>query len=220
MNIEKVLNSCKWLQSSHEYGSACICISLGKTIYIDPAFLFDDDIKEKADIICITHPHPDHYHLETIKKILKKETIIVSNPAITDEVKKNLNANVRDLIPGETINIEGILITGISAYSRSAHPKENNWLGFLIEIEGVKIYHTGDSMLTDEMKSIIGVDIMFTDVRDIYMMNSEETIKAASILKPKYLVPIHWIESEFDSISYIFENSPAGTIAVNLMKNI
>ena len=77
MQLSEYLKKIEWLESNHPYGSACIRIISENTIYIDPAYISEDRIKNKADIIRITHSHEDHFSLDTLKKLVKSTTNIV-----------------------------------------------------------------------------------------------------------------------------------------------
>ena len=72
------------------------------------------------------------------------------------------------------------------------HPRQNNWLGFVIEVGGKRIYYAGDTDLTDEMKALKNIDLALLPAGGTYTMNAEEAAEAANLIKPKMAIPYHW----------------------------
>lgn len=165
-----------------------IKIAKGKTIYIDP-FKIEKESHD-ADIILITHDHYDHYSPEDIEKVATNETIIVA-PITVKALSK-----IRHVIlvePNNTYEVEGIKIETISSYNtnKQFHPKENQWIGYIIEIDGIRYYIAGDTDITPENKQV-KCDVAFIPVGGIYTMNYEEAAELANIIKPKIVIPIHY----------------------------
>jgi L-ascorbate metabolism protein UlaG (beta-lactamase superfamily) len=72
------------------------------------------------------------------------------------------------------------------------HPKENNWIGYIIDVDGVLVYHAGDTERIPEMRNMI-VDIALLPLGQTYTMNSvEEAAEAAIDINPSIAVPIHY----------------------------
>lgn len=170
-----------------------IRIDKGKMIYIDPYHIeknFND-----ADMIFITHDHYDHYSEEDIDKVRKNNTIfIVPENLLNKLVKKGINdENIITLDPGDAENIDGIKVEAIHSYNidKPFHPKENNWLGYIIEIDGIRYYIAGDTDITEENKKI-KCDVAFVPVGGTYTMNFSEAAQLVNIIKPKIAVPIHY----------------------------
>ncbi|MBY9003062.1 MAG: MBL fold metallo-hydrolase [Candidatus Lokiarchaeota archaeon] len=210
--IQKFLEKIEWLRSSHPYGGACIRIMDGKTIYVDPSQISPEQMNYKADIILITHSHDDHFSMKTISNLIKSDTIIISPDDVNEKLSENDDKlNVFILKASESKLIGDIKITAIPAYSNSAHPRSSSWIGYIIEIEGHKIYHSGDSGLIEEMKVLNDIDIAFLTIRHPYMMSAKEIVEAVKIIQPKICVPIHWIEEERSEIDYIIKNCPRST---------
>lgn len=99
--------------------------------------------------------------------------------------------------PWETLDIDEIKITGVPSYNKQKHyhPKANGWLGFVIESNGKKAYHAGDTDLIEEMKEIGCVDYALLPVSGSYTMNPIEAAKAAKILNAKTAIPMHYSEN-------------------------
>lgn len=172
---------------------SCIRMNKEKMIYIDPYHI--EKNYNDADMIFITHDHYDHYSEEDIDKVRKNNTIfIVPENLLNKLIKKGINdENIITLDPGDAENIDGIKVEAIHSYNidKPFHPKENNWLGYVIEIDGVRYYIAGDTDITEENKKI-KCDVAFVPVGGTYTMNFSEAAQLINIIKPKNAVPIHY----------------------------
>ena len=169
-----------------------IKINIEKVIYIDP-FKIEDNCHD-ADIIFITHSHYDHYSEEDIKKVIKENTKII----VTSDLKEKAESitNSKNLIivqPNEKHCVEGIIFETIPSYNtnKQFHPKQNNWVGYVIELNGLKYYIAGDTDITDENKQV-KCDVAFVPVGGTYTMTAKEAADLVNIISPKIAVPIHY----------------------------
>jgi len=188
-------------------------IDAGKTIYFDP---FQIEAGPEADLILVSHDHFDHCSPEDVAKIQGEKTIIVTEK---DSAKK-LSGDVRVMTPGESLTIDDVKIQAVPSYNtdKDFHPKGNNWLGFVIEIGGVKVYHTGDADFIPEMKDL-EVDIAFIPVSGTYVMTSEQAVQAAQAINPKLAIPMHYgaiVGEEQDALD--FKKALEGEIEVRVLK--
>lgn len=168
-------------------------------IYFDP-FMLGDGTMDKADIICVSHEHHDHCSPEDIKKIIKNDTVIVTINAVP-EILKDLSVEKIILVkPGDNIEVMGVKIEAAPAYNinkfRSPgvpfHPPQDGKVGFVVEIDGVRIYHAGDTDNIPEMKNLKNIDVAFLPVSGIFAMTAAEAAEATSVINPKLAVPIHY----------------------------
>jgi L-ascorbate metabolism protein UlaG (beta-lactamase superfamily) len=210
-SVARLLKHVQWLDSPHRYGSACVRITSKKVIYVDPANLSDEQARKKADVILITHSHDDHFTLPTLEKLRKPETKIVTVRDCAQHLLAGWQG-VTVVAPGEKISVEGIGIEAVPAYNlaSAAHPKSAGWVGFVLTIDGVRLYHSGDTSLTPEVAALRGIDIAILAVRNPYMMSQEEIVQAASVMQPKVVIPVEWLPSESEEIVYIREHMPVG----------
>lgn len=184
-----------------------ILINKQKTIYIDPFKIKVN--RNDADIIFITHDHYDHYSEEDIAKVRKENSIIVA-PVNLAEKLMNIGFNRKNIIlvePNNIYNIEQIKIRTIPSYNvgKKFHPKENNWVGYILEIESISYYIPGDTDLTPENRKI-KCDVAFVPVGGTYTMNSEEAAELVNEIKPKIAIPIHYGEvvgTNEDAIDFV-----------------
>jgi L-ascorbate metabolism protein UlaG (beta-lactamase superfamily) len=162
------------------------------TIYIDPWQLADGS--QPADLILITHDHGDHCSPEDVAKIQKEETVIVTIAASASKLSGKINV----VQPGDKLSIKGIDIEAVPAYNLTKfrspgnpfHPKEAGHVGFIVEINGIRIYHTGDADIIPEMESV-ETDVVLIPVSGTYVMTAEEAVEAVKLIQPKLAIPMH-----------------------------
>jgi L-ascorbate metabolism protein UlaG (beta-lactamase superfamily) len=180
-DIKSMLKNLHWL------GHDTFTITAGKVIVTDP---FKIKTPAVADIILITHPHFDHCSPEDVKQVQGPDTIIVAPP----ECAEKLSGTMKVVIPGDRITVAGIEIEVVSAYNiaKQFHPREKGWVGYIITVNGVRIYHAGDTDYIPEMNDLKGIDIALLPVSGTYVMSAEEAVKAAMVIKPKVAIPMHY----------------------------
>lgn len=183
-----------------------IKINKEKVIYID-SFKIDKNYND-ADIIFITHDHYDHYSEEDIDKVKKANTvIIVPEKLLTKALRNGFKQDyIITVVPNQKYMAEGIEFTTVPAYNtnKQFHPKENEWVGYIIEIKGVKYYIAGDTDITEENKRV-KCDVAFVPVGGTYTMDFKEATYLINEIKPKIAVPIHYgsiVGTNQDAISF------------------
>lgn len=170
-----------------------IKISKNKTIYVDPFNIANN--YNDADIIFITHSHYDHYSEKDIEKVRKENTFFV----VPEDVKNELlhkgisNNKIESVKPNQTGEILGIKFEAIPAYNvnKKFHPKENNWVGYNIEIDGTRYYISGDTDINEDNLKV-KCDVCFVPVGGTYTMDYKEAAQFVNQIKPKIAVPIHY----------------------------
>ena len=180
--MEKIFKALKW------YGHASFAIESSKIIYIDPWNI--PASAPKADLILVTHSHYDHLSPSDINRLKKVGTTIICSEDCLDK----LSGDVKTMSPGQELEVKGVKIKAVSAYnaSKAFHPRNNKWLGYMITIEGVAVYHSGDTDFIPEMKNLGKVDIALLPVGGKFTMNAEEAAKAADVIKAEVSVPMHY----------------------------
>lgn len=162
-------------------------------IYFDP-FKIDKDYHD-ADIILITHDHYDHYSEEDINKIRKENTYIVAPCDLLDKLLTLGFTKERIVLvkPNENYDVKGLTVKTIPAYNvnKNFHPKENNWVGYLLTIDNITYYIAGDTDITEENK-MVQCDVAFVPIGGTYTMTYEEAAELINEIKPKIAIPTHY----------------------------
>lgn len=170
-----------------------IKIKKDKVIYIDP---FQIDIPaHDADLILCTHSHYDHFSPDDIKTVSKETTVIITTTDCASDISKTgiCEENTYYVKPYDEFDYQGINIKAIPAYNKykEFHPKEREWVGYIITIDGTKYYVAGDTDKTKEACSV-ECDVAFLPVGGTYTMNYIEAAALAEKIDPKYAIPTHY----------------------------
>jgi L-ascorbate metabolism protein UlaG (beta-lactamase superfamily) len=178
--IEDILSKIVWL------GHDGFRIDASKTIYFDPYQIPDGPA---ADLILVTHEHFDHCSPEDVAKIQQSGSVIVTEK----DSAANLSGDVRVVKVGDTLEIDDLIIEAVPAYNtnKDFHPKSKGWLGFIVEVDGVRVYHAGDTDFIPEMKDF-KTDIALLPVSGTYVMTADEAVEAALAIHPKVAIPMHY----------------------------
>jgi L-ascorbate metabolism protein UlaG (beta-lactamase superfamily) len=187
-------------------------IDASKTVYFDPYQISSDP---KADLILITHEHFDHCSPDDVAKIQQPGTIIVTEK---DSARK-LTGDIRVIKPGDSIRVNGVEIEAVPSYNtdKDFHPKTNAWLGFIVDLEGVRVFHAGDTDFIPEMKAFT-VDIALLPVSGTYVMTADQAAEAALAMNPKLAIPMHYgsiVGNDEDAIK--FKKALKGRIEVLIL---
>ncbi len=171
----------------------CIKFNSEKIIYTDPFQLKNE--YHDADMILITHSHYDHFSEEDIEKVRGENTVICITEDLYDKILE-LNFQKENIVvvkPNHTYQILGIEIETIPAYNtnKKFHPKENQWVGYLLHLQGNTYYIAGDTDITEENRKII-CDVAFVPVGGTYTMGSKEAAELVNEIKPRFAVPVHY----------------------------
>lgn len=154
----------------------------------------------EANLLLISHNHFDHMSTEDLKKVSSKNTTIVAAKECVDKLDIISCKEKIGILPGEEKTINGIKIKAVQAYNidkinsdtkKPFHPKEDNKIGFLINIDETTIYHTGDSDHIPEMNNL-QPDVLLVPVSGTYVMNVKEAVQAVNAIRPKIAVPMHY----------------------------
>ena len=197
----------KWL------GHAGFQIKNKKIIYIDPYNIKDG--LEPADIILITHSHYDHCSFADIGKIVKEGTRIIVPADCQSKITKFEVAIKMELIePEQELDLGDVKIYALPSYNidKHFHPKDQSWLGYVLKMDDVVIYHAGDTDFIPEMQKLTGYNqpgkefVALLPIGGRFTMSAEEAAEAAKLIKPNLAVPMHWgtlIASEKEAQEFV-----------------
>ncbi len=170
----------------------------GIRIYIDPINLPSTYSTLPADAILITHPHGDHYNYTCIEMLQKETTVNIFPDNMSAEVALHDGVGVDPL---DSVQVGSINITAYFMYTEiwidgvryASHPSEANWTSYIIEINGFKILHAGDSKNITEYEQISSqMDVVLLPLGPgCQAMTGLEVVDAIEKLQPHYFIPIH-----------------------------
>lgn len=178
----------------HWLGHDSFRIDGSVTVYVDPWKLARG--APLADVILVTHDHFDHLSLPDIKRLSGPETVVVGPAAVTSQVR---GPQTVTLAPGESTSVKGVQVSAVHAYNTDKfrapgevfHPRDDDHLGYVIELDGRRIYHAGD---TDHIPEMSGVacDVALLPVSGIYVMTADEAAGACDTISAGLVVPMHY----------------------------
>lgn len=165
-----------------------------KLIYIDP-FRIKHNYND-ADYIFCTHSHYDHFSKEDIIKLLKDETFIITvESSKKDAIELVGEEKVIIVEPNKEYVVNDLNFKTTYSYNinKTFHPKENAWVGFIIELDGIKYYIAGDTDNIPEIQNI-ECNVALLPVGGTYTMTVEDAAELTNSIKCEYVVPTHYGE--------------------------
>ena len=191
----------------HALVHASIWIEAGdKQIFVDPVShlgnrSIDYTTMPTADFILITHEHHDHLDKEAIHNLSHElYTQVIANQASVDILGKGIvmaNGDKRTLT--DKITIEAVPAYNTTEGHQQFHPKGRD-NGYILNIDGLRIYIAGDTEDIPEMADVKDIDIAFLPCNQPYTMTPEQVIKVAKIIRPKVLFPYHYSDTDLSAI--------------------
>jgi len=186
--MERDLASLRDWAASHItwYGQAAFRLrtEAGQAIFIDPFRV--PRRAGPADLILVTHPHFDHYDRKAIARLRTTETPVVLPRSCAGSGEIGMYA-------GESLSFGKARVTGISAYNleKKYHPKPSAWLGYLIEVDGLRIYHAGDTDRIPEMRGL-KPGIALIPIGGSFGMDASEALDAVDLMQATLAIPMHF----------------------------
>ena len=182
----------------------------GKEIMIDPVTklgnkTIDYSAMPKADYIFVTHEHGDHFDMDALKKLTKEGTQLIMNQSC-----KQIYGEGQAMNNGQSLELDGIKVEAVPAYNKTEgrtqfHPKGRD-NGYILTIDGMRIYIAGDTEDIPEMADIQDVDIAFLPCNLPYTMTPDQLVSAAQMVKPKVLFPYHYGQTDVSKLPEQLEN--------------
>lgn len=146
-----------------------------------------------ADIVLVTHAHYDHFSSADIRKVSKSETVFAAPASMKKELSDIGISNAVLLSPDEETELLGIKVETVKAYNvnKSFHPLSQHWLGYIVTVNGKRIYAAGDTDATQDAKNV-KCDIALVPIGGTYTMNAKEAAALINAIAPEVAIPIHY----------------------------
>jgi L-ascorbate metabolism protein UlaG (beta-lactamase superfamily) len=193
----------------------------GKIIHIDPYSRVADYTKlPKADLIFLTHDHPDHLDQVALQSVRTNATVVVLPPVCADKVPGGTvmkNGDVRTVL--------GIKVEAIPAYN-IVHKRDNGQAfhpkgvgnGYVLTFGDKRIYVAGDTENIPEMKALQDIDCAFLPMNLPYTMTPEMVADAAKAFKPKILYPYHYGDTDPTRLTALLKDTPDIEVRIRSMR--
>ncbi len=164
-----------------------------RRIYIDPFQMREEP--HDADYILITHDHYDHFSPEDIKKVAGNNTILIVPEKMQSKANEAVDFVCRIITvkPGVYREIDGLEIETVSAYNilKPFHTKNAEWVGYILRVDGKRIYIAGDTDATKEAKAV-KCDIALVPIGGTYTMDAKKAAELVNTLRPSVAIPVHY----------------------------
>jgi L-ascorbate metabolism protein UlaG (beta-lactamase superfamily) len=177
----------------------------GKEIEVDPVTRLgsksiDYTAMPKADYILVTHEHQDHFDREALKILTGQQTRLVTNRRCADMLGSGtVMANGDKQQLAADITVEAVPAYNTTEGHQQFHPKGRD-NGYILTIDGLRIYIAGDTEDIPEMASISNIDIAFLPCNQPFTMTTSQLVKAARTVKSKVLFPYHYGQTDVSQL--------------------
>lgn len=188
----------------------------GLVVYVDP---INDQEDEKAELILITHEHEDHCDPVTVEGLRKENTTVLASYGAA----RKLKGGATIVYEGDALKEKGVEITVVPAYNEGKEYHRRDFgVGYLINIEGKKIYHAGDTDFIPMMNDLEGIDLALLPIGGTFTMNPTEGAEAAVAIGPKIVIPMHYgtivgVDTMADKFKKMVEEQAGGSIEVRVL---
>lgn len=149
-----------------------------------------------ADLILVTHEHGDHFDPATLTAIAGAQTHIITNPAVALMLPDALKTKSTTIANGETAGFGGVTIDAIPAYNladdrKKYHPKGRD-NGYVLGLDGFRIYISGDTEDIPEMRALANIDLAFLCMNLPFTMDVTAAASAIADFRPAVVYPYHY----------------------------
>ena len=162
-------------------------------IYVDP-FRMDESPRDAA-FVFITHDHYDHFSPEDIERVICERTILVVPEKMAGKAGE-LAGSVAEIVtvnPGEQREIGGLAVETVPMYNilKPFHPRSAGWVGYVLTVDGKRIYIAGDIDAIPEARDL-KCDIAMVPIGGFYTMDTKKAAELINAMQPAVAIPVHY----------------------------
>jgi L-ascorbate metabolism protein UlaG (beta-lactamase superfamily) len=179
----------------------------GKSYFVDPFHEASFSGLPKADVVFITDIHQDHLDPVALAAVTQPSTIIVAPPAVAEQLPKTLT-HVVVLKNGESQTVLGVGVEGVPMYNLTRGPGAGKLFhdkgrgdGYVLTFADKRVYLSGDTECTDEMRALKNIDVAFVCMNLPYTMPPSEAAACVKAFRPKVVYPYHYRDSNLDEFA-------------------
>jgi L-ascorbate metabolism protein UlaG (beta-lactamase superfamily) len=190
----------------------------GQVIVVDPYSKGPVDRLPKADLLLVTDVHSDHFDKDAIARVKKDSTVVVAPPAVAKDLP-----GAKALENGQKMTVGTIGIEAIPMYNKVRGPEPGKLYhdkgrgnGYVLSLGDKRVYLSGDTECTEEMKALKDIDVAFVCMNLPYTMPPSEAAECIRAFKPKIVYPYHYRESNLADLTKALEGEKG--IEVRLRK--
>ena len=164
----------------------------------------------KADVVLVTHEHGDHFDPNAIAQLEDSHTVLILNGTAQRQLERG------DIIQNfQSRHLRGdILLESVPAYNttpdRMRYHPQGNGNGYVLTIDGLRIYAAGDTEDVPEMADLKDIDVAFLPVNQPFTMTVGQAVHAAQMIKPKVLIPYHFSQTPVEQLKQALDAANSG----------
>ncbi len=168
----------------------------GVTVYADPYGGAERYKSMKMpDVIVITHEHGDHLDESTLSGLDLTKTELIAPQTVIDQLKNKTFAKITALKNGQSLTVKNIRIEAVGMYNipeETARHKKSAGNGYVLNFGGKRVYVSGDTDGTPDMRSLKNIDVAFVCMNPPYTMDVAPAADAVLAFKPAVVYPYHY----------------------------
>lgn len=154
-----------------KFGHACVRVEhAGVRIVLDPGMFTAREAVEGADVVLITHQHPDHYDADHLRATTAQIHTIAAVADVVRDEAPDLADRLHVVAPGDVLDV-GLPVTVVGERHAVIHPDypriDNS--GYLLDLAGTTLLHPGDALTVPEAR----VDVLLAPVSAPWLKVSE-----------------------------------------------
>jgi L-ascorbate metabolism protein UlaG (beta-lactamase superfamily) len=166
----------------------------GKMIYVDPVPTASYSGLPKADLVLISHTHTDHFNTNTIDAVKGSNPIIIAPQTAYNGLTGAQKSQAIVLGYGESTNVLGMNVEAVYAYN-SYHSPLGFGNGYVVTIGGKRIYISGDTGNSPELRALTNIDVAFVCMNQPYTLTVSDATNVVRAIQPKVVYPYHYRDS-------------------------